>query len=681
MTRSIPDASSLRHRLARFANTLKFRVVLVAVASALVSGGASTFLMSREGERVAGMLFMQQQSGEVELLAGVLNSKVQQIQANLAALASEVSPEMADEPPALEVLLRNRPAARLQFEVIFVLAPDGRSRALMINGEVQRDGFSAADRDYFQQALATRQPVVSDPVQSRVSGRPLVIFAHPLMRAGKVYAVVCAALPLASRTLLPATLSEAGKFDSSLVVFARTGQVLSHTDMARQLAQAGDEPGLAEVYQEWVTDGRTVFSEAITRSVPGYMVALAGVPAAQWMVARMTPRASALEALRAVQRRSWLVVVAIMVLCAAAAGVLVAWMTRPIERLRDRAEQLLGSDAPQDAGWPRARGEIGDLVRVFREVTIERARASASQRTMAEQLRALLQHASIGIILTRDRRFELMGHHMTRLLGYTEDELIGQPARLIYPSDEAYAELGQRVGEQMKRQGFFDGEVVFRRKDGSEFWGQMLGRGLVPGDPAAGTIWIINDITAAREAKQQLSWSASHDSLTHLVNRREFETRLAQVLADAATADACAMFVDLDRFKAINDGAGHAAGDEALRQIARLLEQRVRQSDTVGRIGGDEFGILLPGCRVLGAREIAEQIRAAVEDWELDFRGKRFQVGASIGIVAITADFADTTAVLGAADAACYAAKHGGRNQVVVYDAGLEAAPIPEPHA
>jgi diguanylate cyclase (GGDEF)-like protein len=206
-----------------------------------------------------------------------------------------------------------------------------------------------------------------------------------------------------------------------------------------------------------------------------------------------------------------------------------------------------------------------------------------------------------------------------------------------------------------------------RRKDGSEFWSHMLARGVIAGDPSGGTIWIMEDITEARASREKLSWTATHDSLTQLVNRREFESRLSQAMTQFTDANLCVLFIDLDRFKAINDGSGHAAGDEVLRQISRLMEDQVRASDTVSRLGGDEFAVLLPGCTLERAQHIAEQIRAAVNGWRLTQKDQILSVGASVGVTSVTADFADMSDVLNAADSACYEAKHSGRNCVVTF--------------
>ena len=127
------------------------------------------------------------------------------------------------------------------------------------------------------------------------------------------------------------------------------------------------------------------------------------------------------------------------------------------------------------------------------------------------------------------------------------------------------------------------------------------------------------------------------------------------------------MFIDLDRFKQVNDTGGHAAGDALLRDIAKALVDSVRNSDTVARLGGDEFAVLLSECPLPHGRLIAEKLRQSVVDYRLQWEGHSFSVGASVGLVRVDAGFATSQAVLAAADAACYAAKHRGRNCVVVH--------------
>lgn len=127
------------------------------------------------------------------------------------------------------------------------------------------------------------------------------------------------------------------------------------------------------------------------------------------------------------------------------------------------------------------------------------------------------------------------------------------------------------------------------------------------------------------------------------------------------------MFIDLDRFKHVNDTGGHVAGDTLLRSVANTLAGQVRQADTAARLGGDEFAVLLLGCPLARAIEVGEKLRAAVEAYRLVWEGRSYGVGASIGLVAVDDSFEDAAAVLSAADSACYAAKAKGRNSVAVF--------------
>jgi len=175
---------------------------------------------------------------------------------------------------------------------------------------------------------------------------------------------------------------------------------------------------------------------------------------------------------------------------------------------------------------------------------------------------------------------------------------------------------------------------------------------------------------------QALRHQATHDALVDLVNHREFNARLSQVATTSAKLKEpyALLFVDLDLFKQVNDNAGHAAGDETLRRIGRILKSTIRSDDTAARLGGDEFAILLPGCPRHRAEQIAGRVLSAIVNLPLEFEGKRFRVGASIGVAYTDAGEHDASAMLRAADAACYAAKNGGRGRVEVHHADPAAA-------
>jgi diguanylate cyclase (GGDEF)-like protein len=190
-----------------------------------------------------------------------------------------------------------------------------------------------------------------------------------------------------------------------------------------------------------------------------------------------------------------------------------------------------------------------------------------------------------------------------------------------------------------------------------------------------GAVVMLHDVTEMRGLTRQMSYQAAHDALTGLVNRREFERRLEEAIESGHRGDGqhVLCYLDLDRFKLVNDTSGHLAGDSMLREVAKLLRDAVRDSDTVGRLGGDEFGILLVGCPLEKARQIADDVTRAVGDHRFVWRDKIFNIGASIGLVEISRESGTLEELFAAADTACYVAKKQGTGRVVVYSARDEA--------
>lgn len=172
------------------------------------------------------------------------------------------------------------------------------------------------------------------------------------------------------------------------------------------------------------------------------------------------------------------------------------------------------------------------------------------------------------------------------------------------------------------------------------------------------------------QATARLVYQASHDALTGLINRREFEQRLEHTLLSALQQDRehALCYMDLDQFKVINDSCGHAAGDELLRQLALLLKGNLRERDILARLGGDEFALLLENCGIHDALEVADTFRAEVQRFRFKWGDRIFAVGMSVGMVAINRDSGTAASLMSAADAACYVAKDRGRNQIHVYE-------------
>ncbi len=196
-----------------------------------------------------------------------------------------------------------------------------------------------------------------------------------------------------------------------------------------------------------------------------------------------------------------------------------------------------------------------------------------------------------------------------------------------------------------------------------------------PDGDVSGVAVMLHDVSELRGLTQQMSYQASHDALTGLVNRREFERRLGEAIeiARAGRQGHVMCYLDLDRFKAVNDTSGHLAGDNMLREVAALIREAVRDSDTVARLGGDEFGVLLVGCPLEKARQIADDIWRAIGEYRFVWKDRIFSVGVSIGIVELTGESNSLEEIMSAADSACYVAKKQGDSHVHVYSSHDEA--------
>lgn len=195
-----------------------------------------------------------------------------------------------------------------------------------------------------------------------------------------------------------------------------------------------------------------------------------------------------------------------------------------------------------------------------------------------------------------------------------------------------------------------------------------------------GAVMVIQDVSESRKLMKRLSYSALHDTLTRLPNRASFELQLKRLLFDAAEHQHqhVLVFIDLDKFKAVNDSAGHAAGDALLRELSDLMQHHLRSSDFLARLGGDEFALLMPDCEVAQAHDVVQRIVAAVNDYRFQWLGRLYHVGASAGVTQISADNCQSGDVLSQADIACYNAKRSGRGRLVIYE--QHRLPLPGNH-
>jgi len=344
----------------------------------------------------------------------------------------------------------------------------------------------------------------------------------------------------------------------------------------------------------------------------------------------------------------------------------------PIVVLVSEEEEELGKQAVHRGALDYLiLGEVtAQLVDKVLRYATERTHTLKALKASEQRYRELFQNVTAGVFQTTiDGKFMAANPALVRMLGYdSEDELLAvDVARDVYAEPEDRAHW---VEDMAKDGEVRSAELVLKRRDGSRL--VVLENSRAVRDPDGQVLFYegtLTDITAAHELSRQLSHDASHDPLTGLKNRREFEVRLqhALELTHATGALHAVCFMDLDRFKVVNDSCGHVAGDELLRQLGQLLESKVRTADVVARLGGDEFALLLQNCGTNDALQIANSVLKAISGFQFVWGQQVFKVGVSIGVVAIDARFKRLVQVMDAVDTACYSAKDAGRNRVVLY--------------
>lgn len=293
---------------------------------------------------------------------------------------------------------------------------------------------------------------------------------------------------------------------------------------------------------------------------------------------------------------------------------------------------------------------------------------SASDTT---RLHALLVRSPLAVAFVDEGRFSLVSEPFNHLFGHLEDtELAGAETRTVFVSDAAHAACMERLKSGFQSGQPVDEEFELLRRDGSRFWGRLQASP-VDWQSAAGVqgeaMWVLSDISAARAARLAPTWTAKHDPVTELSNRREFERRLDEHVGSRRNEPVSVLWLDLDRFGDIVNGMGSETADHFLYGVGQLLQAKVRASDTVARIEHDRFAVLLPDCDQHYAEIVAEKIRSAIAGYRLRWGLHRARIKCSVGVVLLQPQLETADAVLAAATLACGEAKAAGGDCVRLF--------------
>lgn len=332
--------------------------------------------------------------------------------------------------------------------------------------------------------------------------------------------------------------------------------------------------------------------------------------------------------------------------------------------------------------WVRAVGvahfEAGKVVRLsgaFQDISERKA----IEQQLAEQhelIRVTLDSIAEGVITTDAqglvRWFNPVAERMTH---WPNDEARGKPLAQVFSVIKGTTKhlVEQLVANCISQgsAGSLGDDTVLVGRNGTDFGIELSVAPIRDSNQVVlGAVLVFRDVSEQRRLSNEMSRRAKHDALTGLINRAEFDTRITHLLKKSHEDGSihALLFIDLDRFKQVNDACGHPAGDVLLQQMAKLLKDAVRAGDTVARLGGDEFAILLADCAEERAQSVGGLICNRMDEFRFVHHGQSFRLGTSIGLVEIDRHWDDTAAIVHAADTACYAAKAAGRNRVHVWE-------------
>jgi diguanylate cyclase (GGDEF)-like protein/PAS domain S-box-containing protein len=328
--------------------------------------------------------------------------------------------------------------------------------------------------------------------------------------------------------------------------------------------------------------------------------------------------------------------------------------------------------------WVRSVGAVelvdGRAVRLsgaFQDVT-ERHVLALDLARQHELLRVTLQSIGDAVITTDAKeRVTWLNPVAERMTGWLASEALGrqlaQVFNIVHEDTRQSAEIPAKVCIRENKIAGLPEKTILISRDGREYGVEDSASPILSEHAdLLGVVLVFHDVTEQRRMSGEMTYRATHDALTGLVNRTEFEARLQRTLRKAKEqrSQHALMYIDLDQFKLVNDACGHSAGDQLLKQVSKLLLETIRARDTLARLGGDEFAVILDHCPSEKAWRVAEQICEKMNEFRFVHDEKRFRIGASIGLVPVDDRWPSTLALMQAADTSCYAAKEAGRNRV-----------------
>jgi diguanylate cyclase (GGDEF)-like protein/PAS domain S-box-containing protein len=655
--------------------SLKTKITLAVTASFVVVVALVSLVQTYSAKSGMQQLLQAQQFTLVTMVAQDIDEKIALRLQSLSSVAKILPVGSLSRPRLIRENLDNQPDLQGQFDALAVVAPSGRVLAA-IPSEPDRLTLTLADRPWFSQVMERRSPLVSDPVRSRVSGDPQVVLAAPIFGPdGEVAGVLAGTLNLFKPNFLGGIGSARIGNTGSFALFTRDRVILMSRERDR-IMTPGPAPGVSPSFDR-ATAGAEGFEESVNSRGMHALFSYKQLRTVPWVLVAALPVDEVYAPVAAAQRHLVLMALLMILLLAPLLWLGTRRLVSPLLLLHDAIRRIRAGSGDVPDALVRRADEIGQLAADFGAMVREGRAAERALRESELRLSLAMEGSQLALfdwdVVTGE---VFLSERWSVILGGAPAVVrtsFAELAQTVHPDD--FPRLRIALAEVLKgAKRHYLVEHRVRNAAGAWVWVQSHGE-VTARDAAGRALRLVGtnaDIGERKRAEQallenraELERAARYDPLTGLPNRKLFEDRLAQALARSRRSGhpVALLYVDLDGFKAVNDDFGHAAGDLLLKQFAAHLSRCVRKSDTVARMGGDEFVILLDDMnRADDAGAVAGKIVDSLAP-ELDVGTGRARVTTSIGIAIASGDVA-AEELLRRADEALYEAKRAGRNRV-----------------
>ncbi len=575
----------------------------------------------------------------------------------LQAAAREMTRQAGAQERIDGMQIETFPALHELFDDVFVFSPAGQ--VIARSPPVQTQSLSADDRAYFQQTLEKKLGVISEPYLAKASKQPSIMLTAPILgAAGTVLGVIGGQLALLKPNFLGQLSRDRVGKTGAYALIGKDRTIVVSRDLDRILTK-GPQAGITH-YFDRVVRGEDGWEQDVNSRGLHAVFGFKQMTAVPWAVVTALPVEEAFAPIAEAQKRIAIGALLIGLLFAPFVWFGTGRLLRPLTDLQSATHEIQ-ADGGQGLLLPdERRDEIGDLARAFNALLTDKRETQARLLDVTDNMDALIGYIDgLEIYRFTNRAYEdWMGSADKRVTGRTVRDVLGETEYAKFQPWIGRAMNGERVE--------FQAELEMKGKVRAV---QVI---YVPNVTSVGRVEgfysLVSDVSRLKAAERKLVEAVNTDALTGVASRSLFLDRLEQALLRSRRSGShlAILYIDVDNFKSINDSLGHAAGDALLREFASRLLSNVRETDTVARMGGDEFIVLLealtdPADATRIAQKIVDSERVAIP-----FKGNELRITASIGVAYTSESDADADALLLRADGALYEAKAEGRDRYKV---------------